>query len=229
MNLWQVDIRPADGQPDSLGVQAESAARELGISNRLEIQGIHGFLVQGSLDAASASRMARDFLADPIAQRVQTATVGDPKLSAYSASGPSQLVHVLLKPGVMDPVAQSTLHMLKGLGFAADEVRTFRKYWICGQAAGESEVISRLTSRVLSNDSIEQVVLGPLKMDKLSLGAPYSLELTKLPIDRLNDKELMELSKSGQLYFSLPEMQTIQNYYRGLGREPTDIERTLQP
>ena len=224
MNLWQVDIRPADGQPDSLGVQAESAARELGISNRLEIQGIHGFLVQGSLDAASASRMARDFLADPIAQRVQTAIVGDPKLSAYSASGPSQLVHVLLKPGVMDPVAQSTLHMLKGLGFAADEVRTFRKYWICGQAAGESEVISRLTSRVLSNDSIEQVVLGPLKMDKLSLGAPYSLELTKLPIDRLNDKDLMELSKSGQLYFSLPEMQTIQNYYRGLGREPTDIE-----
>lgn len=223
MNLWQVDIRPADGQPDSLGVQAESAARELGISNRLQIQGIHGFLVQGSLDAQTASKMAREYLADPIAQRVETALVGDPKLSAYTGNA-KQLVHVLLKPGVMDPVAQSTLHMLKGLGFAADEVRTFRKYWIGGQAADESEVISRLASRVLSNDSIEQIVLGPLKMDKLSIGAPYSLTLTKVPIDQLNDKELMDLSKSGQLYFSLPEMQQIQSYYRQIGRQPTDIE-----
>jgi phosphoribosylformylglycinamidine synthase II len=223
VNLWQVDIRPADGQPDSVGAQAESAARELGISNRLQIQGIHGFLVQGSLDAQSASKMAREYLADPIAQRVETALVGDPKLSAYTGKA-KQLVHVLLKPGVMDPVAQSTLHMLKGLGFAADEVRTFRKYWIGGQAADESEVISRLASRVLSNDSIEQIVLGPLKMDKLSIGAPYSLTLTRVPIDQLNDKELMELSKSGQLYFSLPEMQQIQSYYRQIGRQPTDIE-----
>ena len=167
--------------------------------------------------------MAREYLADPIAQRVETALVGDPKLSAYSGTA-KQLVHVLLKPGVMDPVAQSTLHMLKGLGFAADEVRTFRKYWIGGQAADESEVISRLASRVLSNDSIEQVVFGPLKMDKLSIGAPYSLALTKVPIDQLNDKELMDLSKSGQLYFSLPEMQQIQSYYRQIGRQPTDIE-----
>ncbi|MFM8398576.1 MAG: phosphoribosylformylglycinamidine synthase, partial [Pirellula sp.] len=109
-------------------------------------------------------------------------------------------------------------------GFAADEVRTFRKYWIGGQAAGESEVISRLASRVLSNDSIEQIVLGPLKMDKLSIGAPYSLTLTSVPIDQLNDKELMDLSKSGQLYFSLPEMQQIQSYYRQIRRQPTDIE-----
>lgn len=224
MNLWQVEIRPADGQPDSLGAQAESAARELGISDRLQVQGIHGFLVQGSLDASSATRMAREYLADPIAQKVETAIVGDPKLSAYNSSVPTQLVHVLLKPGVMDPVAQSTLQMLKGLGFAADEVRTFRKYWIQGHAASESDVISRLTNRVLSNDSIEQVVLGPLKMDKLSIGAPYSLQLKRVSIARLDDKELMELSKSGQLYFSLPEMQTIQSYYRQLGTDPTDIE-----
>jgi phosphoribosylformylglycinamidine synthase len=124
----------------------------------------------------------------------------------------------------MDPVAQSTLAMLKGLGFAADEVRTFRKYWIAGQAARESDIVSRLTSRVLSNDSIEQVVLGPLKMDRLSIGSPYTLQLAKVPIDRLSDQQLMELSKTGQLYFSLPEMRQIQKYYRELGRDPTDIE-----
>ena len=142
MNLWQVDIRPADGQPDSLGVAAESAGRELGISDRLEVHGIHGFLLQGSLDAANVSRMAREYLADPIAQRVETGLVGSSAFASEPAGesrtgGPFQCVHVLLKPGVMDPVAQSTLGMLKGLGFSVEEVRTFRKYWICGQAAGE--------------------------------------------------------------------------------------------
>jgi phosphoribosylformylglycinamidine synthase len=133
-------------------------------------------------------------------------------------------VHVLLKPGVMDPVAQSTLGMLKGLGFSVEEVRTFRKYWVREQGASDPQVISRLANRVLSNDSIEQVILGPLKLDKLSIGSPYELQVTKVPIDGLSDTELMELSKSGQLYFSLPEMQTIQGYYRELGKDPTDIE-----
>ena len=229
MNLWQVDIRPADGQPDSLGVAAESAGRELGISDRLEVHGTHGFLLQGSLDAANVSRMAREYLADPIAQRVETGLVGSSAFASEPASesssgGPLHCVHVLLKPGVMDPVAQSTLGMLKGLGFSVEEVRTFRKYWIREQGASDPQVISRLANRVLSNDSIEQVILGPLKLDKLSIGSPYELQVTKVPIDRLSDTELMELSKSGQLYFSLPEMQTIQGYYRELGKDPTDIE-----
>ena len=229
MNLWQVDIRPADGQPDSLGSAAESAGRELGISNRLEVHGIHGFLLQGSLDAANVSRMAREYLADPIAQRVETGLVGSSAFASEPAGesrtgGPFQCVHVLLKPGVMDPVAQSTLGMLKGLGFSVEEVRTFRKYWIREQGANDPQVILRLANRVLSNDSIEQVIHGPLKLDKLSIGSPYELHVTKVPIDRLSDTELMALSKSGQLYFSLPEMQTIQGYYRELGKEPTDIE-----
>jgi phosphoribosylformylglycinamidine synthase len=229
VNLWQVDIRPADGQPDSLGVAAESAGRELGISDRLEVHGIHGFLLQGSLDAGNVSRMAREYLADPIAQRVETGLVGSSAFASEPASesgsgGPFHCVHVLLKPGVMDPVAQSTLGMLKGLGFSVEEVRTFRKYWIREQGASDPQVISRLANRVLSNDSIEQVILGPLKLDKLSIGSPYELQVTKVPIDRLSDTELMELSKSGQLYFSLPEMQTIQGYYRELGKDPTDIE-----
>ena len=229
MNLWQVDIRPADGQPDSLGSAAESAGRELGISDRLEVHGIHGFLLQGSLDAANVSRMAREYLADPIAQRVETGLVGSSAFASEPAGesrtgGPLQCVHVLLKPGVMDPVAQSTLGMLKGLGFSVEEVRTFRKYWIREQGASDPQVILRLANRVLSNDSIEQVIHGPLKLDKLSIGSPYELQVTKVPIDRLSDTELMALSKSGQLYFSLPEMQTIQGYYRELGKEPTDIE-----
>ena len=227
MKLWQVDILSAEGQPDSLGTHAQAAARELGIADDLRILGVHGFLLQGNLDAQQTSQMARDYLADPIAQRTITAPVGSESLSKPDGSVSSQhchLVYVLFKPGVMDPVAQSTLTMLRGLRYEVDEVRTFRKYWIHGNPTLDPITLDRLCKKVLSNDSIEQVIVGPLAMDKLSLGAPYDLKLTRVPIAGLDDTQLMHLSKTGQLYFSLPEMKTIQNYYQELGRDPTDIE-----
>lgn len=226
MKLWQVDILSADGQPDALGTHAGSAAREMGISKDLDARGVHGFLLQGSLDQATADRLASDYLADPIAQRTIAAPVGSPVLASPKAYGLSQgkIVHVLFKPGVMDPVAQSTLAMLRGLKYDVDEVRTFRKYWLCGSAETDASMLDRVCKRILSNDSIEHVVIGPLELDKLSLGAPYRLKVSHVPIADLDDAELMHLSKTGQLYFSLPEMKTVQAHFAKLGRHPTDIE-----
>ena len=226
MKLWQVDILSADGQPDALGAYAGSAAREMGISKDLDARGVHGFLLQGSLDQAAADRVANDYLADPIAQRTIAAPVGSPVLSAPKTYGVShgRLVHVLFKPGVMDPVAQSTLTMLRGLKYDVEEVRTFRKYWLCGSAETDASMFDRVCKKILSNDSIEQVIVGPLELDKLSLGSPYRLHVTQVPIADLDDAELMHLSKTGQLYFSLPEMKTIQVHFAKLGRHPTDIE-----
>ena len=36
---------------------------------------------------------------------------------------------MLLKPGVMDPVAQSVLEAARDLGIRLDSVRTFRRYF----------------------------------------------------------------------------------------------------
>ncbi|MBM3967669.1 MAG: phosphoribosylformylglycinamidine synthase, partial [Planctomycetes bacterium] len=198
----------------------------MGISKDLDSRGVHGFLLQGSLDQATADRLASDYLADPIAQRTIAAPVGSAVLASPKTYGVShgKLVHVLFKPGVMDPVAQSTLAMLRGLKYDVDEVRTFRKYWLCGSAETDASMLDRLCKKILSNDSIEHVVVGPLELDKLSLGAPYRLNIARVPIADLNDAELMHLSKTGQLYFSLPEMKTVQAHFAKLGRHPTDIE-----
>jgi len=45
-----------------------------------------------------------------------------------------------------------------------------------------------------------------------------------IPISSMNDDQLLTLSKQGLLALNLDEMQTIQRYYRELGREPTDVE-----
>ncbi len=46
----------------------------------------------------------------------------------------------------------------------------------------------------------------------------------EIEILNLSDKELIELSKRNLLSLSLEEMKVIQNYYRKIGRNPTDVE-----
>ncbi len=103
----------------------------------------------------------------------------------------------------------------------AEAVRTFRKYWLANLP---DENLQRLCGKLLANDAIEQVVVGPLKMDRLELGAPYDFELLTVAIRELDDAALERLSREGQLYLKLPEMQTIRDYFRSLDRDPTDAE-----
>jgi phosphoribosylformylglycinamidine synthase len=121
----------------------------------------------------------------------------------------------------MDPVALSTLQALQDLSLPVQEVATFRKYWVRNC---EPSLLSRLSNRLLSNDSIERVLTGKLTLDKLDVGTAYDFELQIVPIRELSDAELAELSKSGQLYLTPTEMQTIQQHFRKMDRDPSDIE-----
>lgn len=220
MTLWEIDIYPAAGQPDRLGSAVASDAADLGLASDLSVTAARGFLVQGDLDEAQANRLARELFADGIVERTVVARAGDRRLSE-PPNGKPQLLHVMLKPGVMDPVAQSALNAIADFGLQVDAVRTFRKFWLSETSA---ETVSAISSRILANDSIEQVVVGPLELDRLQLGSPYHFELVHVAILDLDDEGLTRLSREGQLYLTLVEMQTIQNYFRDLGRDPTDAE-----
>jgi len=238
VRLWQVDIHPAKGQPDSLGHSAITSTFELGIAKDLAIDAAYGFLLQGRLEVEQVKKIANDLLSDPIAQRFIATYVGDPQLdsslagssetgSSETGSQSTTLVYALLKPGVTDPVAQSTLKMLVDLKHDVEEVRTFRKYWIRNtklKEAVDQSIIQRICQKVLTNDSIEQVVVGPLVLEQLAIGSPYQFRLTTVPIRDLDTAALMHLSKSGQLYLSQAEMETVQEHFSEQGRDPTDIE-----
>lgn len=234
MRLWQVDIHPADGQPDSLGHSALTSTRELGIANDLSIRAAYGFLLQGALAQEKVKKIAAELLSDPIAQRCVATTVGDASLnqplgqdSSGASGSPWTLIYAMLKPGVMDPAAQSTLKMLRDLKYEVDEVRTFRKYWVRSTDSTspvDKAVVQRICQKVLANDSIEQIVVGPLNLDQLAVGSPYQFKMTVVPIRELDDDSLMQLSKSGQLYLSIAEMKTVQDHFQEQDRDPTDIE-----
>src|SRR6185369_3008783 len=127
--LWEVDIYPAAGQPDRLAQKVAFEAAELGIAKDLKAAAATGYLIQGSLDRSDVERLARELLSDQIVERPVISQVGDAKLAESPLKGAS-LIHVLPKPGVMDPVAESTKAVISGSGFKVEAVRTLRKYWI---------------------------------------------------------------------------------------------------
>ena len=248
--LWEVDIHPADGQPDVLGRQVAATAAELGLARDLTVAGAAGYLIEGTLDRGQVERIARELLADRVVERTvvepvglsattnlrsvpglpssaantagQADTGGRTAGQASSGTQPgSRLVHVLPKPGVMDPVAQSVLSAIADFGIHAEAVRTLKKYWIGGLS---DERLAAFASKVLANDAIEQVVIGPLAFDRLEVGSPYEFRLATVPLRQMDDAGMERLSLQGQLYLSLVEMRTIQAHFQGLGRDPTDVE-----
>ncbi len=123
--LWQVDIYPAPGQPDLEAARVKSEAFDLGLGDSLAVTSGRGFLLAGAADLPQVERLARGLLSDSIVERSVTARVGDSVL-AQPPAGREQVIHVLPRPGVMDPVAQSTLALLDELGLPVEAVRTLR-------------------------------------------------------------------------------------------------------
>ncbi len=218
--LWEIDIYPSASQPDLEGSRVAGEAADMGIADDLKIVACRGYLVQGPLGLSQAQRLADELLADRVVERTVIARVGEIPLT-QPPDGCFQLLHVLPKPGVMDPVAQSAQAAMSDYGVTVEAVRTFRKYWLGDTSP---QLVDRLAAKVLANDSIEEVVQGPLQLEKLDLGAPYQFDLVTVPLRELNDEQLKEKSISGQLYLSLAEMQTIQSHFRQLERDPTDAE-----
>ena len=154
-----------------------------------------------------------------VVERAVIGRVGDAELAASGdeAAARARCVTVLLKPGVMDPVAQSALD--GGGRFGNSAARPSRRFASIGSAARATRKSKSIGSRLLANDAIEQVYFGPLALEQLEVGRPYQFELRTVAIRELDDDALMRLSREGQLYLQLAEMQTIQQHFRELGRD----------
>ncbi len=220
MPLWQIDIYPAEGQVDRDAMRTAEEIAELGLGQNVTVAFAKSFLVQGNFARDEAIRLADMLLCDSVTERSVVAIAGQDILNEPPGEQ-TTLVNVLPKPGVMDPVAASTAGAALDAGIDVEAVRTLRKYWLGGVDESSLESISR---RALSNDAIEQVVIGPLQMDQLDVGSPYDFKLVTVPIRELDDQGLLRLSREGQLYLTLVEMQTIRSHFGSIGRDPTDIE-----
>jgi phosphoribosylformylglycinamidine synthase len=216
--LWEVEILPKGPDPELARVQADYQL----LTHRPSPAGLfdtsRGYLLEGDLTLDQASRLMNELLVDPLVEGgvcnpIPLPREGRPRVLDWT---------VLLKPGVMDPTAESVLEAARGLGIPLRSVRTFRRYSLDRQGLPPDE--DAALRRVLANDAIEQIVVGDLLLEHLTIGSPYTFRLITVRLRDLADDGLMTLSREGQLSLNLAEMRTIQEHYHASGRDPTDAE-----
>lgn len=222
--LWEVEIRCLASEVDREGERIVHESAGLGVHGIHDVTSARLFLIEADWPVETVEEAARRLLVDPVTELCSIQRIDDKSDRSAGRSGEARkiVLNVLLKPGVTDNVAQSAAQALTDAGFDAKAVATGRRYWLPVDVSDED--IAKLTRRLLANDAIERVSSGQLSMSTLLIGETYLPRLVTVPLRKMSDDELMVLSKTGQLYLSLVEMQTIQKHFADMDRDPTDIE-----
>ncbi len=194
-------------------------AEELGIPGSWVVRETRGLLIEGNLTESAIAEAAQKALLDPVIETGVVRTLGAGG-KASPASSNEHLVHVLPKPGVTDPPAETAADILKAMGYLVERVRTVKTYRIQGPGA----FLADLVRRTLANEAVEMAVFGDLSIDHLQPHGTYEFRRIEVPIRGLSDEALMKISRDGQLSLSLTEMKTIQAHFESLGRDPIDCE-----
>jgi phosphoribosylformylglycinamidine synthase len=128
-------------------------------------------------------------------------------------------------PGVSDPEGQSATHALGLLDIPLstdDAIETYRAFRLQDGSA-PSDFLER-GSRALANLVIETATLGtdPLTLHSSQEERPSARR--DIPILKLGDSDLENVSREMSLALTLDEMKAIQAFYKTEGRDPSDVE-----
>jgi phosphoribosylformylglycinamidine synthase II len=214
---WRFEVFNKPGFADVHGKSVLDDIVELGIKSVQAVQSAKVFLIEADFDREFAGRVATELLSDPVCEECYVGRSGPPAGLARAT-----LIEVHLKSGVTDPVAESVMTAVADMGANAASVRTARKYVVLGQVS-ENDT-NTIAKKLLANDCIEDCLFGDEAEPPNPHLKPYELQVVHWPICDLDNEDLVALAKAKDLFLNLVEMQTIQNHYRDLGREPTDIE-----
>jgi len=217
MKQWRFEVFNKPGFADVHGSSILEDIKELGIASVEAVQFAKVFLIEADFDDAFAKRLAAELLADPVCEQYYIGRSGPPAGLAKAT-----LIEVHLKSGVTDPVAESVMAAIADMGVKASNVRTARKYILLGDI--NPKQTDTIAKKILANDCIEVYVIGNEAEPPSPHLKPYQLQIVRWPVCDLDDDGLIALSKEKDLFLNLVEMQTIQKYYKQLGREPTDVE-----
>jgi phosphoribosylformylglycinamidine synthase II len=218
--LWEVDVSPIDVAGDHAARQLVAAAAELGQSGCTAARTAAGWLIEGDLERADVERIAALLLADPV---TETFLVDEPHAPALTApcGGLPTIVHVLPRPGVTDPAGLTASEVLVRLGHPGLVVRSLRKYWLPPM---DEAAAATLAARLLANEAIQDVVVGPLAIRSLGGGSHWSFASQTVPLGELDDGSLEKLSRDRCLALSVAELHAIRDQFARLGRPPVEIE-----
>jgi len=215
MSIWRIEISRKDEFNDPHAASVLHELKDFGIDSVRKVGYHRIFLITSDASEGQIRQVVNELLVDSVIEQAR-AEVNVP------AHSDGKTIEVHLQPGVMDPVAQSTEGAIRQLGIDVEQVRTARMYVFDGDLSDAEK--SLIGSRILANECIEQVVFGSAGSQPPPQPHEYKLHLRHVPMLNLTDEELLTLSKQADLFLNLSEMKAIQDYFKAIGRDPTDVE-----
>ena len=236
MNFYFIEVRAVSRQHDQ---QARRLARDLthlpvhqlpslGViaasQSPLNLRTAQLYQITGMLSPSQIDQLTRQLLVDAVVQEARI-------FRAASVADADHVVDVFFHAGVTDTLAESVIEGARLLGITEiARVETGRRYVLDGRLSpGEVRLIAEA---LLYNPVIQHYTLhaagAALSPDELTdvpaLDEAPAASAACVPLTRMSDDELLDLSKNGLLALNIDEMRTIQEYFQEAGREPTDVE-----
>ncbi len=214
--IWRVDVYPRNNLPcASLTAQMQDA----GVKEAIEVFPRKVYFIEADFSQEQIAQAAGELLIDPVVERYS--------LSRGFFQEPPRANQILItfNPGVCDAVALSLEKAMRELGLPAKACRTARFYEFRGLKKTD---INAVSSRVLYNPLIEHALeydrMGAVQTLDEFAGRDYAFRLVVVDILSCDEEELLAVSRTGCLSLDRDEMKIIQDYFRRLGRNPTDCE-----
>jgi len=215
---YNIEVKDRPGIFDAVGQGIKKDVRDLGIETVSSVHFSQVYILDGAISEEEVKRISEELLTDKISQ-------------IYSVNGASELltpnsqhtIEVAYNPGVMDPSEESILKGIKDLGIeGVESVKTAKKYLLKGKL--KPAQLRTISEKLLYNKLIQHIV-KPLAIDhRPSIQADSKFNLITVDLLNASDQELERISKDGQLFLNLAEMQSIKNYFKKLKRNPMDCE-----
>lgn len=217
---WRVEIREKEGLFSGFSESLKQEIAHLGYEGVDDIR-IHSiYFLIGTATQAEARRIADELLTDQITEEyILCSQDQDPvTLPGYSS------LQVIYHPGVMEPVEDSTLKGIRDLKISSvASVRTAKRYFF-KSTLSRAELFA-VAEKLLYNKLIQSVLPEEEhRLKDFSRVPDYTFSLKVIDLLKAQDKDLLRLSREGQLFLNVTEMKAIQAYFRKIGRNPTDCE-----
>ncbi|MDP2911956.1 MAG: phosphoribosylformylglycinamidine synthase subunit PurL [Candidatus Omnitrophota bacterium] len=213
---WKIEIRNRKGVFDPVGNGVKKDISDLGIRGVKKVNVSQVFIISGDINEPDAKRIAEELLADPITEEYSLGEGWRVK------GGRRRVVEIAYNQGVMDPVEDSARKAIRDMGiYGVKSIKTEKQYFIEGKI--KEQDFKAICEKLLYNKVIQHVVKGEGLRVKAG-GSGYKFKLITVDMLGSDDKRLMKISKDGQLFLNLKEMQEIKKYFKKLGRNPTDCE-----
>jgi len=232
MTLYRINVWP-HGAPDEKRLLHAS-----GQDLSLQVQVTEGrvyFLRGRELILTQVESLCRELLSDPVTEEFVIESLAiepvamKPLKNESMAQSLNQQIHqidVTFLPGVTDSVAENLLRAAREMGIetleaaAAGQCIRVNGDAALSQARLQQMALDHYANPVVQRFTIDQPISPPFVDEaETIIGVVETIALTEA-----TDAELLAISKTRRLSLDLAEMQAIQQYYRGEGREPVDIE-----